>query len=55
MDEIQSSLVSVSALVFYLFKNEWNTEEYWIAIDNMTKTLMISTEEKIQHVKNENV
>ena len=54
MDEIKSSLVSVSALVFYLLKNEWNAEEDWIAIYDMTETLMISTEEKIQHVKNEN-
>ena len=50
---MKSSLVSVSALVFYLLKNEWNVEEDWLVVDDMTETLMISTQEKIQLVKNE--
>ena len=42
--EMKSSLVFVSALVFYLFKNEWNVEENWLLVDYITETLMISTE-----------
>ena len=40
------SLVLVSELVFYLLKNEWNVEEYWLVVDGMTETLGISTEEE---------
>ena len=53
IDKMKSSLVSVSALVFSLLKNEWNSEEDWLVVEDMTETLMISTEEKIQLVKNE--
>ena len=42
---MKSSLFSVSALVFYLLKSEWNVEEYWIVVDDITETLMISTQE----------
>ena len=44
---MESSLVSVSALVFSLFENELNVEEYWLVVDYMILTLMISTQEKI--------
>ena len=50
---MKSSLVSVSALVFYLLKNEWNTEEDWLVVDYMTETLIITTEEKNPTCKNE--
>ena len=53
MDEIKSILVLVSSLVFSFLKHEWNAEEDWIVVDDMTETLMILAEEKIQHVKNE--
>ena len=46
IDEIKSSLVSVSALVFSLLKNELNVDEDWLVEDDMTETLMISTEEE---------
>ena len=51
--EMKSILVSVSALVFYLLKNEWNVEEDWLVVDDMTETLMISTWENFQSFKNE--
>ena len=50
---MKSSLVSVSSLVFSLLKNEWNVEEYWLAVENMMETVMISTWENFQLVKNE--
>ena len=40
---MKSRLVSVSALVFSLLKNEWGFEEYWLVVDNIMETLMIST------------
>ena len=43
---MKSSLVSVSALVFYLLNNEWSVEEDWLVVDDMAETLMISTKEK---------
>ena len=52
---MKSSLVSVSALVFSLLKNEWNAEEDWLDLDDTTENLMISTEEKIQLVRKEMV
>ena len=44
---MKSSLVLVSALVFYLLKNKKNVEEDWLVVDEMSETLMISTQEKI--------
>ena len=35
IDEMKLSLVSVSALVFYLLKNEWNVKEDWLVVDDM--------------------
>ena len=55
IDEMESSLVLASALLFSLLKNEWNVEEDWLVVDNMTETLMISSQQKIQLVKNERV
>ena len=52
---MKSSFVSVSALVFSLLKNERNFEEDWHVVDDMTENLMISTKEKIQLVKNEDI
>ena len=43
---MKSSLVLVSALVFYLLKNKLNVEEDWLVVDDMTETLMISNHEK---------
>ena len=51
IDEMKSILVSVSALVFLLFKNEWNAEEDWHVVDDIMKTLIIWNEEKTQLVK----
>ena len=46
------SLVLVYALFFSLFKNKWNVEEDWLVVDDMTETLMISTQEKYPTRKN---
>ena len=48
---MKSSLISVSALVLYLLKIEWHIEEDWLVVDDMTETLMIQTQEKIELVK----
>ena len=40
---MKSSLVSVSALVFSLLKNEWKFEEGWLVVDYIMENLMIST------------
>ena len=45
IDEIKSSLVSISALVFSSLKKEWNFEEDWLVVDYMMETLIISTQE----------
>ena len=42
---MKSILVSVSALVFFLFKNERNVKEDWLVVNDMTISLTISTEE----------
>ena len=46
IDGIKSSLVSVSAIFFSLLKSELNVEEYWLVVEDMTKTLIISSQEK---------
>ena len=43
---MKSSLVSVLTLVLYLLNNESNVEEFWLVVDDITETLMISTQEK---------
>ena len=55
IDEMKSSLVSVSVIVFSLLKNEWNVEEDWLVVDKMTETLMISTQEKNPTCENDKV
>ena len=52
IDEMKSSLVLVSALVFSLLKNEWNFEEDWLAEDDIIEISAISTWEKNQLVNN---
>ena len=48
IDEMKSSLFSVSSPVFSFLKDEW---EYWLAEGEMMENLMISTWEISQLVK----